>query len=643
MAFQIRMRDRGYDDLFAAMVAAIPPGTFYDHSRPICMWSRKPQGFILETDNPGYPIRIRRERLGDFDLGVDAGNLVEETTVVPQPGALNTLFYITLGRGRNRLYATEILPSGGGRSFVFEVIATTNTLIYESYGREIFKSVYKAAKQEEALYSAYSTRLLDQLAGIGDVLPDLQTLKTLSTKMLIRSFVHFPATELGVRNKIEAVTLNTPIFIKQRESSEYQVETNRIMRSLENTAGMEGHVWFPNLAVTRWLAYTKMADTFRNNYTILDVKDTRVKVEYKGKQIEHFFDYDAYGQNFLTNLSLKDCFNNFEIGATSQFLLNLRICCWTYPFDMSITESNPIGLTRASLDSPIPFDSNVPFDADPVDPWNDGFVGWSYSGRFELDDTPRPLDSMVSPSPSYSGSICAYQGPYTQSLNSCRSDVEIEHIVTASGDMDTYVGGPIIGLGLDFNNTDVGVELEGRSFKAGEPILLCVKYVDANNMTNVSGTGIIAILEPLSGIDEFAPVTAGFVYIYFTPTLATPSTAFSLSDGMYTGTSESFSVYAGDWAALTVTPISDHVAGTPFSVNIQAVDSWGNPVTDVGFDTLVHILPSAGLSAGNPTPNSVWLVNGQATVNLTCNWPSTGKLKFKLGAIEVDSNTFTVS
>ena len=290
--------------MFSAMVQSVPPGTFYDFGRPIVMWTRQPIGFVLTSDNPGYPVRIIRERLGDFDLGVDQGNQSDEMTVVPQLGALQTLFYITLGRGRNRLIAQEILPSGLGRSKVLEVVATTNTVIYEAFGKEIFKSSERAQLQRDAIFSRYSTRLLDQLSGVGDVLPDLQTLKILSTRMLVRAFVHFPATQLGVRNEIEAVTLNTPVFEAQREGSNYQIETNRIMRTVENLAGQEAHIWFPNLAVTRWLAFIRMANNFRNNYTLESVRDDYVTVTYKGRTNIHKFDYDAFGQNFLTNLSL---------------------------------------------------------------------------------------------------------------------------------------------------------------------------------------------------------------------------------------------------------------------------------------------------------------------------------------------------
>lgn len=829
MAFQILPNSRGYDDLFATMVAAVPSGTFYDFARPIVMWSREPVAFLFETDNPSYPVKITRERLGDFSLGVDQGNLIEETTIVPLPGVSQTLFYLTLGRGRNRLTATEQLPGGGGRQQILEVIATTNAIVFEAYGREIFKTRQPAVLQSEAIYSPYATRLFDQLASLGDVLPDLQTLKILSTKMLIRSFIHFPATSLGVRNNIEAVTLNTPVFLSQRQSSNYQIETSRIMRAAENLAGQEAHIWFPNLAVTRWLAFLRMANTFTNNFEIESVRDDYVSVVYKGRENLHYFDYDAAGENFLTNISLKNCFNNISVTAYTTVNSRIYIPCWTYPLDYSITQDMALGLTRVMFDLGIPLDSGIPFDADPIDPFSDGFVGWSLSGRFEQGPPSYPLDSMVQPSvdmalsPStvtlfqqtpllsyevmsgmerlafaqqfpLAGSISqvsgflaigpgsgvgnvyaeiwegsagapdillatsnavastdipnapsnalnegaeisftfsaeaavdkvstywlvfrtdpgvdllvgvgnssvqgfnvatnmgsgwnlvlgftvpyckfvgtqtnppfllptSYQGAYTQSLNNYRSDIEIDYLVTASGTMSDYADSSpdttIVGLGIDFPNLPDGTVEDTedeefpdqalRIFPAGQPVLLCVKYVDANGMTNLAGSGTIRVIEPLTGTAEFAPVSAGFVYVYYTPTVATTSTTFNLLDittGTLTGHSQPFQVQAGPLGGFTATVIGDQVIGVPFPVTFQATDAYGNPITNVGLDSLVHILSQGGFAVTDPTPALADLTGGTVTVNLTMNTVGTGNLEFILQGFTVLSNTFNVT
>lgn len=651
MAFSISPRLRGYDSLFDQMVAGVPPGTFYDFARPIVTWSRHPVGFVLQTDNPSFPVKITRQRLGDFDLGVDQGNLVDETVIVPQPGAVQSLFYLTLGRGRNRLTATEMLPGGNGRSTILEVIATTNALIYEPYGREIFKSIDQANQQKAALFSAYATRLLDQLTGFGDVLPDLQTLKVLSTKLLIRGFVHFPGETVGVKNLIEAVTLNTPYFLTQRSSSNYQIETSRIMRGVENTAGQEAHIWFPNLAVTRWLAFIQMANTFRNNFELLDVRDDYVRVDYKGRINTHHFDYDAFGQNFLTNLSLNDCFANIDVTMGLQMLSKIRIPCWTYPFDSYITQDMTIGLTRSTFDMGVPFDSGIPFDADPVDPFGDGFVGWSLSGRFDAGPVDYPLDDMIQPALGFTGQDPAYNGPYTQLLNSDRSDVEIVELVTASGVMDDYVGGPVVNVAVEFDNTNVGVEHnEIRTFTAGQPILLALKYVDLNGMAVKSASGVIRVREPLTDATqepwEYAPIAAGFVYMYYTCTVATPSTQFEIEDwpaDTYSAVSENFKVLPDVVAGLKVTNISNQTVGNSFAVTVQAVDQFGNSVTNPGPDNLCHILTEGGFDPGDPSPNLATLVNGQATVNLTMNHTGTGFLRFAVGAFTADSDTFTVS
>ena len=321
----------------------------------------------------------------------------------------------------------------------------------------------------------------------------------------------------------------------------------------------------------------------------------------------------------------------------------MQIACWTYPFDYYVTTDSMIGQVRVSMDMGIPFDSGVPFDAEPTDPWTDGWLGWSLSGRFDQGPVAHPLDSMVQPSLGYTGPATSYQGPYTQLLNSDRSDTEIDYLVTASGLMDTYVGSSVVGLGVDLNNLPDGEERGALPLTtAGVPLLLCVKYVDVNGMSNKSGTGVIQITEPLTNETEYAPVAAGFVYIYYTPTVAISSTHLNLTDGTLTGVSPAFKVVPNVFAALTVTPIANQLAGQPFVVTIQAVDAWGNAVSVVS-NPVVHVQVQGGLDTSDPSPRVFTLVDGVVTATLSLANPGTGTLRFSSGSIQVYSNSFTVS
>jgi hypothetical protein len=400
--------------------------------------------------------------------------------------------------------------------------------------------------------------------------------------------VHFPATEVGVRNTIESFSLNTPVLISQREPLPYRIEMSRIQRTHENLAGKEAHVWFPNRAVTRWLTFSKLADSLRNLFEIVEVRDDLIRIRYQGREQLHRFDFDAPGENFLSNLSLTECFDKIDMDFSMGMQSLIRICAWAYTFDLAIPEDRPLGGSRNTLDGPIPLDSGYPFDADPIDPFTDGWVGWSLSGRFELDapssqQAELALDTHVNPALSYTGPDCVYPGPYTQMLNQQRADMEAAFALSASGLWDDYVAGPIVGL---------GIELPPGPLQAGTPVAPygVVKYVDALGMINTAGAGAIAVQESNGGVlTNVLAITGGFKIFVLTPTKAGPAIQWSLVDGLLTGLSEPREVLPGPFAALDLSAIGNQALGALFSVSVQALDAYGNLVTDVGVNTKVVV------------------------------------------------------
>lgn len=647
--FEIKLPLRGYDDLFDSLVAAVPPGDFYDHSRPIVPWGPKPVIFQLLTDIPGIPINIEVNRVGDYHPGVDQGNLVRKTTIAPTN--TSTSFQLTLGRGINQIVATENIS--GGRTTLFEVVATSNALIFEPFGRELFKSINRVTLQRQALYSPYSTRLLDQVIRFQELLPTTQSLKTFATKMLVRGTVHFPGKQIGTKNLIEAFVLNTPIFVSQRETGGRSIERTRIKRVGENQAGMEAHVWVPNLEVTRWLAFIRQADSIRQHYSFLSVEDDLVQIRYKGAEQSHRFDYDNPAANFLTNLSLTQCFNGIEMFLKVKVTSNQFWCAWTYPFDYHVRAESAIGVGRLSFDLGIPFDSDPldpleapfsEFDGDPIDPYTDGWVGWSLTGRFELDalNTSQALyglDTSVAAATLYPGDQCVYdRGPYTQNFNTLRTDVEIPNLVTASGNLSlTYVQGLVDHLDLD-------LPVPPGVLVAGTPVSALVKYSDQQNQTNSSGAGTVQIQESNGGALTVEVVSInGYEQFMLTPTKAGQIT-WSLSDGTYSGVSQVRTVVAGPFADLTVSAVGPQVVGVPFNVTVQAVDAYGNPVTATGIYNSLVIEERPGFPALSLTPNSEPIVQGgPVVVSLTFTQPGTGQIRFKLGAAQQDTNIFTVT
>lgn len=625
------------------MIAAIPPGTFYDNfNYPIISWESTPTNFILETDQFNVPVRLTLTGSGDYHQNVDSQNLRGNTTVVP--GNPTTTFSMTLKRGLCRITATELID--GGRTAYLDVIASTNCVILEPIAREVFVSQDLYNQQSAAIFSPFSTRLLDQVINFQNLLTGLESLKSMTTRLAIRGFVHFPARQLGIPNVVEAFSLNTPVFRDSRDFTPYDIEQSRILRSTEIEAGEEAHVWFPNLAVTRWLAFLSLADSLRQNYEVLEIQDNQIEINYKGQDQTHQFDFNAVGSNFLTNLSFNDCFNNIEMTLSMQMNLNYKWCVWSYTFDEYVMANDPIGRTRVMFDEGVPFDTGRNFDTDPIDPFSDGFIGWSLDGRFEqqAQNTTQAqlgLDSHMVPSSQYTGPACVYpHGPYSQMLNTMNFeipiDAEISLFAPDTNWSNTYAQGAIVGLGMDIIPPD--------PLTAGVPVLAAVKYIDANYMTNSSGSGLVTIQESNGGLARNVGITSnGYQFFNLTPTKAGPAITWALSDGVKTGSSHPHHVLPAAFSMFQLSTIGPQSVNVPFAVTIQATDAYGNNVTDVGIDTTVQIQAIVGFPANTVLPTSVDLVNGTATVMVTVTVTGSGALRFSLLPVQSDSNIFTVS
>jgi hypothetical protein len=632
--FSIQPPLRGYDTLFQNLINSIPAGTFYDFSHSIVLWQANPNLFIFNTDNYGIPVHVTVQRTGDYHPNVNQANLITESFFTPQNP--QTSFSVTLGLGLNRLVAQEMIT--GGRKSVLEIIATPNDLVLDSIATQINVPQTNLTNIQSALYSKYATRMLDQVIKFHDLLPDFQSLKIISTKLAIRGMVHFPGEILGVNNVINAFSLNNPVYRDQRQSR-YEVEKTSIMRSQELFAGQEAHIWFPNILVTRWLAFTRMANAFRNLYTINSVTDIEVDVDFKNRNQIHEFSLTSPGANFLNSV-FSDCFDNIQMQMTSGMVLNHRVYMWSYSFDEIVMTNNPIGVGRLYLDMDVPLDSGIPFDADPIDPFTDGWVGWSLSGRFDQDrldssQSNYALDSNVDPGVGFSGIDPVYAGPYTQMLNTLNSEIDLDaatQINSAGTNWDGYVGSSVVGLDL---------QIPEGTLTAGVAVQAYAKYVDHNGMSNLSGAGTIDIQESNGGTLETVTVTSGYEPFMLTPTKVGNIT-WSLSDGLYSG-SQTRKVVVGSFAAFRISTIANQQVGVPFSVQIQAIDACGNDVTDLGINTRVTIVATDGLTPGSVTPTYVETVNGAAIVELTLSVAGSGTLTFSALPVSSPSNFFSVN
>ncbi len=104
------------------------------------------------------------------------------------------------------------------------------------------------------------------------------------------------------------------------------------------------------------------------------------------------------------------------------------------------------------------------------------------------------------------------------------------------------------------------------------------------------------------------------------------------------GKSNSVTVYPGGLASFTLSAPSTATAGTAFSVQVTALDAFGNTLT--GFTGGVVLLSSDGQAV---TPNVVMLTNGVGTAQVTLNTADPTGLIADYAGILGDSNTIQVS
>jgi hypothetical protein len=417
-----------------------PQGNFYLLQGNAVPYSPKPTVINIVTDQINEPIVVSIFQAGPAAVGVDPRNNSTNVTIVP--ASANSSFSVQLGRGANLIQASALNdPSDVGYLIVN---ATTIWGLWEAYARVLYNGANSIIdEQNQAISSPLATRLIEPFISFQDMLPDIQSLQIMATRFVARGFVSSPGTVAGVNDLLQALTLSTPVYHPMdKDTYDLYPALDPWTKCASQYGGQEAHVWMPNVGVMGWLAFLGFINNQPDLYDVLKVNEYQVAFDYQGIQQSHMFNFDLFGTNFLTTLARSQCFKSIQVSMTMTSRLVLALCAASYTFDLFITNLTPIGRDRVSFDLGIPFDSGLNFDSDPVDPFSDGWVGLSLSGRFEQDaNKPHTLDTFVMPSASYTGAPCGYPSYYTQMLANNKYDVWInyEEDVTSGGLVYTWV------------------------------------------------------------------------------------------------------------------------------------------------------------------------------------------------------------
>lgn len=422
------------DSIFSQDPWGAPVGRFYLlHEGRTVPTTNKPTIISIETDRVNEPLEVQIiYKEAPPDVGVlkkdrsTTINLVTEGEKITIP--------LQLGPGRNDITITT-------RSQPIEItylIIYTNEIVslWESFARDFYTNVTRVIETEKnAINSPFGIRLVEPFLAVQELLPDTQSLKVLTARMLVRGLLHSVGNQSGQTDILKALTVSTPAYSSMDKMTfNFDPDLDPWVDAASQFSGTEAHVWVPNFGILAWYAFWKFLVSNPTNYTILSIDEHRIVFEHQGKIRSHLFDFDRFGTDFLQALAREDCFKSIYIDMSMASFVTLKMCAAAYTFDLFL--ENPIGNCRASFDIGKPFDIDCPFDSDPVDPFSDGWLGWSLSGRFEQrDNQPLALDSWVVPSIAYTGDTCVYDGFFTQNLTNTRYDVEMPVNVMVSGEI----------------------------------------------------------------------------------------------------------------------------------------------------------------------------------------------------------------
>jgi len=416
-----------------------PKGQFYLLSGDAVPFTPQPTVIRIETSRIGEPIKIEVAQTQKVNPGVDPRNNQKVYTVVPTSEVVTV--GIQLGRGGNQVAITHTnFPED--RAFLI-LHATTIMSLWEAFARVLFNDATKITdEQQRAVSSKLATRLIEPFIGFQDLLPEIQSLKILATRLATKGLVHSVGTNLGVSDLIKALTLTSPV-LKPMDKDKFDLDPSLDpwVNNASQFGGQEAHVWLPNVGITSWVAFLGYISNQPDLFDILSISENEVVIRFQGEIQRHRFDFDASGTDFLTSSSSEECFKSIIITITMDVFMTIAMCAATYTFDLFITIDNLIGDCRRTLDTGVPFDSSCPLDADPVDPFTDGWENLSLSGRFEQDfPFTHTLDTFVVPSTSYTGAACGYEGFYTQQVESNRYDIDLLIPITVSGFIQSTIG-----------------------------------------------------------------------------------------------------------------------------------------------------------------------------------------------------------
>jgi len=342
----------------------MPDTTFFDKRFTVVPYVFNGQPFLIETNSPGSVATIKIVSTTSTNV-----KKVDSMSVVLQNSS--NVINIILAEGLNYITVT----SEGETVKILANARHYATLLY-TYASELYKNMESFVDEhEQAMQTKFATRLVEPLIKVNPLLPTVKSLQMMSLRFITKTYMQKAMKEIGAKEFLSSLTVNSPYFSKPEGSTTFDPVRYPLQTYQEAKATKIAHVWLPNTHIIRWVSFILFVNNIQG-FSVKDINENEVIIENNfGDQERHLFDFDAE-KDFFKSKGLEadivvELSRNFPISIVAP----------AYPFDLFVMAEAPLGDARPYFDSGMPFDMDLPFDTEELDPEHDGYIGLSLVGR----------------------------------------------------------------------------------------------------------------------------------------------------------------------------------------------------------------------------------------------------------------------
>ena len=382
-----------FDDYYQGMVDEVPAGSFYLQAITTLPLSIKKAKFFLITDSAFHVNIYNNNKL--VHTHIPRGKLdTVELLLYSAPG----LNYITVQNNVDE--PVRII-----------VAATHIAKQYYIYAKELYEFAGSTVDHyNNLIHSVWSSFLVEYQLPWGEILPDVQSMKSFAVKTTANCLYGEYGQEGGVTDLVTGICSSTPVISAPVNPETWQPHLYQPQSSGKDVAGFDFHVWLPNICLTRWLAFITLMNN-RDDYEFLDVNENKVVLQKVGSDLpeQHLFD------NLNTNCSIRGlldflgCMDAIAAAGLVRLWCKAAICAWSTPMDMTVEFP---GIGGGFFDSETDFDGDYgPFDTIyDIDLFTDYWVGVSTVKHFDFGACFDTYSSVVK---AKENTDCCHEGPDT--------------------------------------------------------------------------------------------------------------------------------------------------------------------------------------------------------------------------------------